>query len=163
MAFNITSTAFEHGAMIPAVHTCDGDNVSPPLRWDEAPKATASFALVMEDTDAPGGIFTHWIMYNIPPDAAHLEKIIPIKKNLKNKAIQGKNDFGKIGYRGPCPPKGGEHRYFFRVFALKKKLPPESANTRDDFYRAIKDLVLEEAEYMGRYKKKPVNVTTLEE
>lgn len=163
MAFNITTTAFEHGAMIPVVHTCDGDDVSPPLRWDEAPAATTSFALIMEDPDAPGGTFTHWIMYNIPPDTDHLEKIIPIEKKLHNKSMQGKNDFGKIGYRGPCPPKGEEHRYFFRIFALKKKLPPESANTRDEFYQVIRPHVLEEAEYMGRYKKKPVNIPTVDE
>ncbi len=154
MSFNITTPAFENGANIPKVHTCDGDDVSPLLRWDGEPKDTASFALIMEDPDAPGGSFAHWIVYNLPPDCNELEKIIPMKRHLENKAIQGKNDFGKIGYNGPCPPKGEEHRYFFRIFALKKKLPPESINNGTMFYEAMNGLILEKAEYMGRYYRK---------
>ncbi len=153
MAFNITSTAFEYGANIPVKHACTGDDLSPPLRWDEVPKGTASLALIVEDPDAPNGTYTHWVVYNLPPDSNTLEATIPIQKNLQNGAIQGKNDFGKTGYGGPCPPKGEEHRYFFRLYALKKKLAPESANTADDFHIAIKGLVLEEAEYMGKFKK----------
>jgi Raf kinase inhibitor-like YbhB/YbcL family protein len=154
MAMNIYITSFEQGASIPVVHTCDGDDVSPLLRWDGEPKETASFALIMEDPDAPDGTFTHWIVYNLPKDCHELEKTIPIKRHLDNKAIQGKNDFGKIGYRGPCPPRGTEHRYFFRIFALRKKLPPESINTGQEFYQSINGLVLDKAEYMGRYYKK---------
>ncbi len=152
MAFNISSPAFEYGVDIPAVHACEGDDVSPPLHWDGEPKGTVTFALIMEDPDAPGGIFTHWMVYNLPSDCHSLEKIIPIEKNMENGAIQAKNDFGKIGYGGPCPPKGEEHRYFFRIFALKKKLQPESVHSREDFYEAIKDHILDEAEYMGKYR-----------
>ncbi|MFO7922851.1 MAG: YbhB/YbcL family Raf kinase inhibitor-like protein [Bacteroidales bacterium] len=151
MAFNISTPAFENGASIPEVHTCEGDDISPLLRWDGEPKDTASFALIMEDPDAPGGTFTHWIVYNLPPDCHELEKIIPVKRHLENKAIQGKNDFGKIGYNGPCPPKGEEHHYFFRIFALKKKLPPESIDNGTQFYEAMNGLIIEKAEYMGRY------------
>lgn len=151
MAFNLTTRAFENGATIPAKHTCKGDDLSPPLDWDEIPKGTTSLALIMEDPDAPGGTFIHWIVYNLPADNNGLEANIPRQKHLKNGATQGKNDFDKIGYGGPCPPKGEEHRYFFRLFALKKKLPPESANNEKDFYKAIKGLVLEEAEYMGKF------------
>jgi Raf kinase inhibitor-like YbhB/YbcL family protein len=154
MAMNIYITSFEQGASIPVVHTCDGDDVSPLLRWDGEPKETVSFALIMEDPDAPDGTFTHWIVYNLPKDCHELEKTIPIKRHLDNKAIQGKNDFGKKGYRGPCPPRGTEHRYFFRIFALRKKLPPESINTGQEFYQSINGLVLDKAEYMGRYYKK---------
>ncbi len=154
MAFNITSRAFEYGASIPIVHTCDGDDTSPPLRWDEIPKATVTFALIMEDPDAPMGTFTHWILYNIPSDVNEIERIIPVKKKLPNGAIHGKNDFGKYGYGGPCPPKGEEHRYFFRIFALRKKLPPESANKADQFHRVIKDYIIDRAEYMGKYKRR---------
>lgn len=153
MAFNITSKAFEYGASIPAKHACTGDDLSPPLRWDEVPAETASLALILEDPDAPGGTFTHWIVYNLPPDSDGLEEIIPIQKNLDNGAIQGKNDFGKTGYGGPCPPQGEEHRYFFRLFALKKKLPPESANKAEDFYIALNGFIIEKAEYMGKFKK----------
>ena len=153
MTFNIRSTAFEYGARIPLLHTCDGDDLSPPLTWDGAPAGTVTFALIMEDPDAPEGTFTHWIVYNLPDDCHQLEKTIPIEKNLKNGAIHGKNDFGKYGYRGPCPPRGESHRYYFRIFALKKKLPPESIPYGSEFYNAIKGLVIERAEYMGRYKR----------
>lgn len=153
MAFNITTTAFEYGASIPVKHTCKGDDLSPPLSWDEVPKGTTSLALIMEDPDAPGGTYTHWIVYNLPPESTGLEAITPIQKHLKNGATQGKNDFGKTGYGGPCPPKGEEHRYFFRLFALKKKLPPESANKAKDFYNSINGLIIEKAEYMGKFKK----------
>jgi Raf kinase inhibitor-like YbhB/YbcL family protein len=163
MALSITSTAFEYGSAIPVTYTCDGDDVSPPLRWDGEPKGTVTFALIMEDPDAGDTPFTHWIVYNLPADCHHLDKIVPMKKNLENKAIQGQNDFGKIGYRGPCPPRKLPHRYFFRIFALKRKLTPESAANRSKFYEAIKDLVLEQAEYMGTYKKKPVTVSSEEQ
>ena len=151
MAMNISSTAFEKGYLIPKVHTCDGDDLSPAIWWENAPKATVSFALIMEDPDAPNGTFTHWIVYNLPHNCYELEKIIPIKNTLDNGAIQAKNDFGKIGYGGPCPPDGEEHRYFFKLYALDRKLDPNSINNGSDFYRTIKGSVLEEAEYMGRY------------
>ncbi len=154
MTFVIASTAFEHGKNIPVVHTCDGDDLSPPLWWEDEPKDTVTFALIMEDPDAPAGTFTHWIVYNLPADCHQLEKIIPIEKNLDNGATQSKNDFGKIGYGGPCPPKGEEHRYYFRIFALKKKLPRESIQDGTDFYNAIHGLILDKAEYMGKYYRK---------
>ncbi|HKJ43886.1 MAG TPA: YbhB/YbcL family Raf kinase inhibitor-like protein [Sunxiuqinia sp.] len=153
MAFNITTTAFEYGKSIPAKHACTGDDLSPQLSWDDVPKGTTSLALTIEDPDAPGGTFTHWIVYNLPADSNGLEAIVPIQKHLANGATQGKNDFGKTGYGGPCPPKGQEHRYFFRLFALKKKLPPESANDANSFHQAISGLIIEEAEYMGKFKK----------
>lgn len=152
MAFNLTITAFEHGATIPAKHSCKGDDVPPNLQWDEVPKGTASLALVLEDPDAPGGTFLHWLIYNIPPDSNELNGVSPVEKHLRNGAHQAKNDFGKTGYGGPCPPKGEEHRYFFRLFALKKKLPPESINKVEDFYKAINGITLEKAEYMGKFK-----------
>lgn len=154
MTFTISSPAFEEGYSIPLAHACDGDDISPPIWWEGEPKGTVTFALIMEDPDAPGGTFTHWMVYNLPASCHALEKIIPIQKNLDNGAIQAKNDFGKIGYRGPCPPKGEEHRYFFRIFALKKKLPRESIHSGSDFYEAIKGLILEKAEYMGTYYRK---------
>ena len=135
------------------MHTCDGDDLSPDLHWEGEPKDTVTYALIMEDPDAPDGTFTHWIMYNIPAEVHHLEKITPIQKNLDNGAIQGKNDFGKIGYRGPCPPSGEEHRYWFRLFALRKKLPPESIRDGKEFHQAMNGLVLDRAEYMGVYRR----------
>jgi Raf kinase inhibitor-like YbhB/YbcL family protein len=154
MKFIISCIAFENGHTIPVEHTCDGDDISPAVWWEGEPKGTVTYAMIMEDPDAPDGTFTHWILYNLPADCHNLEKIIPIQKNLDNGAIQGKNDFGKIGYRGPCPPKGEEHRYYFRIFALKKKLPPESISNGSEFYEAIHGLILERAEYMGKYYRK---------
>ena len=153
MAFNISSTAFEYGVRIPAVHTCDGGHLSPPLQWEGEPKETVTFALIVEDPDAPEGTFTHWIIYNLPSNCHQLEKKIFIDKNLDNGGIQAKNDFGSTGYKGPCPPKGEEHHYFFRIYALKRKLAPESIRTGVDFLSAIEGLVLDKAEYMGLYKR----------
>lgn len=152
MAFNITTPAFEQGASIPEVHSCKGDDTSPLLRWDAEPKGTETFALIMEDPDAPGGTFTHWMIYNLPDDCHELEKVIPIEKHLENGAIQAKNDFGKIGYGGPCPPEGEEHRYFFKIFALNRQIPRESINSREDFLEAIDGYILDEAEYMGKFR-----------
>lgn len=120
MTFIISSPAFEEGHKIPIVHTCDGDKISPPLWWEGEPKETVTFALILEDPDAPDGTFTHWLLYNLPAGNHELEKIIPIRTKLENGTIQAKNDFGKIGYGGPCPPKGEEHRYYFRIFAIKR-------------------------------------------
>lgn len=154
MAFNISTTAFEYGARIPVVHTCDGDDVSPPLTWEGEPKDTVTFALIVEDPDAPNGTFTHWIVYNIPSDVHHFDKVEKIRqKSLDNGGVHARNDFGKNGYGGPCPPKGEEHRYFFRIFALRKKLPPESITDGPGFHKAIKDLIVDQAEYMGRYSR----------
>ena len=153
MALELRSRSFENGASIPMRYTCDGDNTSPHLAWDGAPKETVTFALLVEDPDAPGGLFTHWVMYNIPGDVGELEEIVPAAKNLDNGGTHGKNDFGKYGYGGPCPPSG-EHRYFFRLYALKKKLEPESGASRDALLSAMKDNIIEEAEYMGVYRKK---------
>ncbi len=152
MAFTITSRSFEYGTGIPAVFTCDGDNVSPALSWDGEPKDTVTYALILEDPDVTGGIYTHWILYNIPASVHGFEPIVPVAKKLDNGAIHGKNDPGKYGYSGPCPPHGEKHRYFFRIFALRKKLAPESAGNRENFYAAIKTNVLAEAEYMGTFK-----------
>jgi len=151
MALSISSTSFEYGVRIPVLHTCDGEDLSPRLQWEGEPKETVSFALIVEDPDASKGIFTHWIVYNLPADCHKLEKINPVQKNLDNGGIQAKNDFGKTGYRGPCPPKGKEHRYYFRIFALKRKLPPEAIRNAEQFYKVINGLILDQAEYMGKY------------
>ena len=152
MAFNLISTAFEYGASIPEKHSCKGEDIPPPLSWDDVPKGTVTFALIMEDPDAPGGTFLHWLIYNLPASLTRLEGVSPVEKHLKNGAFHAKNDFGKTGYGGPCPPKGEEHRYFFRLYALKKKLPPEAIHKAEDFYKAIRDITIEKAEYMGKFR-----------
>jgi Raf kinase inhibitor-like YbhB/YbcL family protein len=151
LVFNISSTAFENGFRIPAIHTCSGDDVSPPLQWEGEPKVTATFALILEDPDAPEGTFTHWIIYNLPPTCHNLEKNITVQKHLPNGGIQATNDSGKTGYSGPCPPKGEQHKYLFKIFALRKKLRPETIRNGTDFYKAINGLILDQAEYTGMY------------
>lgn len=153
MALKISTKAFEYGKTIPAKYTCEGENVSPELHWNEVPNATVTLAMICEDPDAPGGTFTHWIIYNLSPNSSGLEQGVPLQKNLDNGAIQGSNDMNKYGYGGPCPPRGKPHRYYFKLFALNKQLAPESANTREEFFKAIDGKVIEEAEYMGVYKR----------
>lgn len=152
MSLNLTVKSFEQNATIPVKYTCEGDDVSPHLIWDEVPKGTVSLALLMEDPDAPGGTFSHWVIYNIPPDVHELDKV-PMKKKLDNGAIHGKNDFDKYGYGGPCPPHPEEHRYIFKLFALKRKLKPEEGADRESLLEAIKNDVIEESEYSGKFKR----------
>src|SRR5437762_6437024 len=113
MALELTSTAFKEGDTIPKQYTGDGTNAPPPLKWADPPAGTKSFALICEDPDAPRGTFTHWVMWNLPAEARELGEGAP-----PGGAIQGKNDFGKIGYGGPAPPPGKPHRYVFRLDAL---------------------------------------------
>jgi Raf kinase inhibitor-like YbhB/YbcL family protein len=112
----VSSTAFRNGGRLPARHTCDGPDLSPPIYWTYQGKA-ASFALACTDPDAPGGTFIHWVIYNIPPDARSLREGFPLAGG--NAGVhQGANDFGKTGYNGPCPPRGKPHRYVFTLYAL---------------------------------------------
>jgi Raf kinase inhibitor-like YbhB/YbcL family protein len=108
----------------------------------------------MEDPDASGGTHTHWIVYNLPSDCHQLEHNIPIKKILDNGAIHGRNAFRKVGYMGPCPPPAKEHHYWLSIFALRKELPPGSADNGKQFFEALMGLVLDRAVHMGTYVKK---------
>ncbi|MFA5515353.1 MAG: YbhB/YbcL family Raf kinase inhibitor-like protein [Desulfuromonadales bacterium] len=135
---------------IPQHYTCDGDNVSPPLQWGDIPEGAKSLALIVEDPDAPGGAFIHWVMYNIPPDVRQLPEDVRRDETLPNGACQGINDFGKIGYGGPCPP-GGNHRYFFKLFALDVRLDLESGATREQLTEAMQGHILAATEIMGNY------------
>ncbi|WP_461831261.1 YbhB/YbcL family Raf kinase inhibitor-like protein [Aquifex sp.] len=150
----VFSPAFEYGDVIPSKYTCEGEDISPPVRWEGAPEGTKSFVLIMDDPDAPLGTFTHWIVYDIPADVNELYENFP--KTAEVKGIkQGINDFGRVGYGGPCPPKGhGYHRYFFRIYALDISslgLPPEA--TREQVESKIKGHILGSGELMGRYKR----------
>lgn len=141
----LTSTAFGEGETIPAKYTCDGENRSPALAWSGAPAGTQSFALLMEDPDAPRGTFTHWIAWGLAPSQNQLPE------DARSIPMQGQNDFGKTGYGGPCPPPGPAHRYFFRLYALDRKPDLAAGAGRRQFLNAIQGHVLGEAEYMGRY------------
>jgi Raf kinase inhibitor-like YbhB/YbcL family protein len=150
MNIEIKSAAFEEGSMIPKKYTGDGAGVSPPLAWSDLPKSTESVALLCDDPDAPVGDWVHWILFNLPSDTRALKEAVPKDGTLPNGAVQGKNGWGEIGYRGPAPP-GGTHRYFFKLYALdaKLELPPGAAKA--DLLEAMKGHVLAEGQLMGRY------------
>jgi len=152
MAMTLTSTAFTEGASIPQKYTCDGKNVSPPLQWEGVPGETSSFALIADDPDAPAGTWVHWVIYRIPPENNGLEEEITATRKLENGMVQGENDFGRIGYGGPCPP-GGTHRYYFRLYALDTELDLEPGATKQELLDAMEGHILEETQLMGRYSR----------
>jgi hypothetical protein len=138
----IRSSAFSENESIPKKYSCDGENVSPPLELKELPRNTESLVLICDDPDAPGKTFLHWLAYDIEPTGSIAEG--------QSVGTEGKNDFGKNGYGGPCPP-GGTHRYYFRVYALDAKLGIKPGASRSDVESAISGHVLDQAELMGRY------------
>jgi Raf kinase inhibitor-like YbhB/YbcL family protein len=148
---SISSNAFEHEATIPARHTCDSENLSPQLRWKRVPEKTKSLALIMDDPDAPGRTFVHWVIFNMPKDRLELVEDVPKDPELQDGSIQGQTDFGRVGYGGPCPPPGRPHRYFFKIYALDKKLSLSSKASKADVEEAMKGHVLGQGALMGRY------------
>lgn len=152
MAITVTSAAFAEGEMIPRHHTCDGRDVSPPLQWSGIPQGAQSIALICDDPDAPMGTWVHWVLFNLPAEMSELSDAIPGTATLDNGALHGKNDFGRLGYGGPCPP-GGTHRYFFKVYALDQKLSLDSGATKDQLLQAMEGHVLDEGQLMGRYRR----------
>lgn len=120
----ITTTAFQEGENIPSKFTCDGADANPPLRFEGVPVEAKSLALIVDDADAPGGLFTHWLVWNIDPKTTTVEE-----NSAPANGVQGKNDFGKSGYGGPCPPSG-THRYFFKIFALDRQLDLAAGSKR---------------------------------
>lgn len=153
MEIKIESSAFKYGEFIPVKYTCDGENVSPPLKWSGSPANTKSFALISDDPDAPIGDWVHWVMYNIPPNIFELAEKIPADKILKNGAIHGLNDFRKFGYGGPCPPSG-VHRYFFKIYALDTMLDLPPGATKKQLLDAMKNHIIAQGELMGKYQRK---------
>jgi Raf kinase inhibitor-like YbhB/YbcL family protein len=153
----ITSPVFQENAVIPGEYTCDGADQSPPLSWKEAPLHTAAFALIVDDPDAPGGTFVHWVLYNIPGSSTMLEKNQPHDKELDNGALQGINDFKNIGYGGPCPPEGS-HRYFFKLYALDERLQLKEGATKGELLSAMKGHVLAESQIVAIYERDEIRV-----
>jgi Raf kinase inhibitor-like YbhB/YbcL family protein len=151
MNIEITSTAFRDGQTIPKPYTGDGRNLSPPLKWSEPPAGTKSLALVVEDPDAPRGVFTHWVVFNLPATVRELPEGVPPKSSLPDGAIQGINDFGAVGYGGPSPPPGKPHRYFFKLYALDTPLNLGPRTNRSQLLNAMDRHVLAEGQIMGRY------------
>lgn len=143
----LESTAFRQGEAIPRRYSCDGDDVSPPLTWSGQPPETQSLALVVDDPDAPGGTFTHWLAWGLDPGAGGLDE-------GQSAPGEGRNDFKAEGYGGPCPPPGhGPHRYSFRLYALDSELDVPSGAGKDDLARALADHVLASAELVGTYER----------
>lgn len=156
MAFSLTSPAFEHEGSIPVRFTCDGEDVSPALSWSEAPEETETFALVVDDPDAPGGTFVHWVLYRVPGHFSELPEEVGDEPRLDNlgEAVNGRNDFGNLGYGGPCPPPGDAHRYFFKLYALDSGLDLEPGTTKSELEDAVEGHVLGEAELLGTYRRR---------
>ena len=154
MAMELTSPAFGAGQRVPVEHTCEGDNVSPELHWLRAPEGTASFALIVDDPDAPSGTFVHWVLYNLPADADSLPRDVPKMGELPDGSLQGVNSAGRVGYLGPCPPKGhGRHRYLFKLHALDVRLDAQAGITKERLLALMESHVLAEARLMGTYSR----------
>jgi len=152
MSFQLTSLAFEEGQPIPRRHSAEGENVSPVLKWTDPPQGTRSFALICEDPDAPRGIFTHWVAFNLPAESRELPEAVPAVEGLANGTRQGTNDFGKLGYGGPKPPPGKAHRYAFTLYALDAPLKLHASAKKDEVRQAMEGHILAEARLVGTYQ-----------
>jgi len=152
--FKLSSPAFKEGGKIPAIYTCDSTNISPELHWSRVSGKVASYALIMDDPDAPMGTWVHWVVFDIPGTDSTLHSNFPVDSIMTNGLRQGLTSFGKQGYGGPCPPNG-IHRYFFKLFALDNtfNLPCKTTGEKT-LIAAMKGHILSEAELMGRYEKK---------
>ena len=148
---SVSVDGFKDGENIPSRYTCDGRDTSPEISWKGIPVKAESIALIMDDPDAPGGTFLHWTLYNIPRNTAKLPEGMPKTQALPDGSLQGITDFGKAGYGGPCPPKAKPHRYYFRNFALDKKLDLKPGASLPELEKAMIGHILAKGEFMGRY------------
>jgi Raf kinase inhibitor-like YbhB/YbcL family protein len=157
MSMTLTSPEFKHGGDIPVRYTCDGEDISPPLSWSDVPITALSLALIVEDPDAPDPaapqrIWTHWVLYNMPPDATGLKEGVT-NNELPPGTLEGRNDWHKTGYSGPCPPVG-RHRYFFKLYALRTVLPDLDKPNRARLLLEMEGDIIEQAELVGLYQRK---------
>ncbi len=152
-ALEIKSTVFENESYISQKHTCDAEDYSPALSWTGISPEVKSYTLICDDPDAPSKVWVHWVLFNIPVDTASLpENVSPAILKAMG-AVQGKTDFGKIGYGGPCPPPGKAHRYFFKLYALDKVLSLKEGATKKEVEQAMEGHIIEEAQIIGFYKR----------
>ena len=143
----ISTSAFEQYGNIPKMYTCEGENVNPPLTIRDIPPTTRSLVLIVDDPDAPGGLFTHWLLWNIPPDVVHIDE-----DSSPSGAVEGENSTGEMGYMGPCPPSG-VHHYRFMLWALSDNLALDEDSTREEVEAELEQYVLGRAELVGQYQK----------
>ena len=151
MKLEISSNSFPEQGNIPKQFTCDAEDRSPELHWSKPPAGTKSLALIADDPDAPAGTWVHWVLFNLPADTQDLPEGVPKQDALDNGAVQGTNDFGKVGYGGPCPPPGKPHRYFFKVYALDTNLSLKTGAKKADVEGSMKGHILAQGEWMGKY------------
>jgi len=149
--FQLESSAFKEGATIPKQFSCSGENISPALRWTAPPPGTRSFVLIVDDPDAPGGVWTHWVVYNLPALVREIPENVPKQDDIPGGGLQGRNSFGKVGYGGPCPPPGKAHRYFFHLYALDTVLSLKAGAGKQDVLNAAKGHIRARTELMGRF------------
>jgi len=154
MNLQLTSPAFVEGKDIPGQYTCQGRDVSPPLKWSGVPTAAKSLVLIADDPDAPVGTWVHWVLFDLPPTTTELSEDVPKTQHLPGGAKQGLNDFRRLGYGGPCPPPGKPHRYFFKLYALDALLDLKPSATKKDVEAAMKGHVLAEGQLMGTCQRK---------
>jgi len=147
----LNSTAFADGGMIPKKHTCDGSDISPKFTWTGIPRGTKSIAIICDDPDAPVGDWVHWVIFNIPSITSYLPENLPAKKELPDGTRQGINDFGKIGYLGPCPP--GQHRYNFKIYALDVVLKESPGITKKQLLQAMEGHITGYGKLTGYYQR----------
>lgn len=146
---------FQTNGEIPLKFACQGEDVSPALAWDGVPREAASLALLCEDPDAPGGMWVHWVAFDLPANLTGLPEAVPRRAEIPGGGLQGVNDFGRPGYGGPCPPFGPQHRYFFRLYALDRNVNLGPQASRGDLLKAMEGHVLAQCELMGRYQRRP--------
>ncbi len=157
MAFQLTTPAFDNNGTIPKKQTCDGEDLSPALKWSDAPAGTKSFVMIMDDPDAPPGTWVHWVLYDISGDAKGLDEGLPKKETLPNGARHGlcwgvaDSQMSRVGYFGPCPPPGKPHRYFFKLYALDTKLDLPPKVTKSQVEAKLKGHILGETQIIGKY------------
>jgi Raf kinase inhibitor-like YbhB/YbcL family protein len=153
MTISLSSPAFKDGETIPVKYSCEGQDVSPPLTWSEPPEGTQGFALIMDDPDAPGGVFTHWVLFNLTPDSRDLPEALATQAELPSGTRQGRNDFGRIGYGGPCPPSGRPHRYQFTLYALDQLLDLKAGAAKNQLIGAMQGHILAQGQLTGIYQR----------
>jgi Raf kinase inhibitor-like YbhB/YbcL family protein len=153
MTFTLKSSAFVHEGDIPSKFTCSGADLSPALTWSDPPGGTQSFSLIMDDPDAPGATWVHWVLYNLPAQTRELPEGVPKEMELKDGSRQGRNDFARPGYGGPCPPRGAPHRYYFKLYALDVRISLPAGAGKADLEKAMKGHILAQAELMGRFRR----------